>query len=91
MDYLSIALAVFSVIANFTMGIIMFFIKFASDELKDKFRAQQEAIKMQQSAIDKIKDEYIKKEDFREFKEELFVRLDEIKIDFKREVERLQK
>lgn len=91
MDSLSIVLAVFSLVANFMMGIIMFFIKFASDELKDKFRAQQEAFKMQQAAIDKIKDEYIKKEDFREFKEELFIRLDEIKIDFKREVERLQK
>lgn len=61
----------------------MFFAKYTVDDLKDKLKVHQEA-------IDRIRDTYIKREDFREFKEELFVRLDEMKLDFKHEVERLK-
>ena len=81
---LTAVLSIFSLVANFLMGMIMFFMKYASDDLRDKLKSHQEA-------IDKIKDEYIKKEDFREFKEELFVRLDTMKIDLNKEIERLIK
>ncbi len=62
----------------------MFFMKIAHDNLKEQ-------IKEHKQDIDKIKDTYIKKEDFREFKEELFVRLDEIKLDVRRDLERISK
>lgn len=66
------------------MGIIMFFMKISYDAVKDQLKEHKQD-------IDKIKDTYIKKEDFREFKEELFVRLDEIKLDVRRDIERLSK
>ena len=66
------------------MGIIMFFMKSSYDAVKDQLKEHKQD-------IDKIKDTYIKKEDFREFKEELFVRLDEIKLDVRRDIERLSK
>jgi len=81
---LAVVLAVVSLIVNVLMGIIMFFVKYTADGVNDK-------LKEHQVAIDKIKDSYIKKEDFREFKEELFVRLDEMKLDFRQEIERLNR
>ena len=62
----------------------MFFMKISYDSVKDQLKEHKQD-------IDKIKDTYIKKEDFREFKEELFVRLDEIKLDVRRDIERLSK
>lgn len=62
----------------------MFFMKISYDAVKDQLKEHKQD-------IDKIKDTYIKKEDFREFKEELFVRLDEIKLDVRRDIERLSK
>ncbi|HET8688198.1 MAG TPA: hypothetical protein VFM18_16310 [Methanosarcina sp.] len=58
--------------------------KLAHDNLKEE-------LKEHKADIEKIKDSYIKKEDFREFKDELFVRLDEIKLDVRRDIERLSK
>lgn len=79
----AVVISVVSLIVNVLMGLIMFFAKYTVDDLKDKLKVHQEA-------IDRIRDTYIKREDFREFKEELFVRLDEMKLDFKHEVERLK-
>ncbi|HET8686203.1 MAG TPA: hypothetical protein VFM18_06010 [Methanosarcina sp.] len=69
---------------NLLLGVIMFFMKLAHDNLKEE-------LKEHKADIEKIKDSYIKKEDFREFKDELFVRLDEIKLDVRRDIERLSK
>lgn len=77
-------LEVVSIVINILMGIIMFFMKISYDAVKDQLKEHKQD-------IDKIKDTYIKKEDFREFKEELFVRLDEIKLDVRRDIERLSK
>lgn len=79
----AVVISLVSLIVNVLMGLIMFFAKYTVDDLKDKLKVHQEA-------IDRIRDTYIKREDFREFKEELFVRLDEMKLDFKHEVERLK-
>ncbi|HET8685506.1 MAG TPA: hypothetical protein VFM18_02440, partial [Methanosarcina sp.] len=62
----------------------VFFMKLAHDSLREE-------LKEHKADIEKIKDSYIKKEDFREFKDELFVRLDEIKLDVRRDIERLSK
>ncbi|HET8687706.1 MAG TPA: hypothetical protein VFM18_13730 [Methanosarcina sp.] len=78
------SLEVVSIVINILMGIIMFFMKISYDAVKDQLKEHKQD-------IDKIKDTYIKKEDFREFKEELFVRLDEIKLDVRRDIERLSK
>ena len=78
------SLEVVSIVINILMGIIMFFMKISYDDVKDQLKEHKQD-------IDKIKDTYIKKEDFREFKEELFVRLDEIKLDVRRDIERLSK
>lgn len=80
----AVVISLVSLIVNVLMGLIMFFAKYTVDDLKDKLKVHQEA-------IDRIRDTYIKREDFREFKEELFVRLDEMKLDLNKEIERLIK
>ena len=82
--WVRMSLEVVSIVINILMGIIMFFMKISYDAVKDQLKEHKQD-------IDKIKDTYIKKEDFREFKEELFVRLDEIKLDVRRDIERLSK
>ena len=54
------------------------------DETKDKLKEQAQE-------ISKLRDNTMRKEDFREFKEELYVRLDELKLDLRQEIERLQR
>ena len=75
---------IYSFIVNGLLGLVMYFMKMSNDNMKADVKELQQEIKH-------VKDTYYKKEDFREFKEELWLRLDEIKMDFKREVERLQK
>lgn len=62
----------------------MFFMKSANDNNNERIRNAEDA-------ISRIRDSYIKKEDFRDFKEELFIRLDEMKNHFRQEIERLNR
>ena len=55
---------VISFIFNVLLGIIMFFMKQNNDALRDRIKKVEED-------VDRIKDTTVKKEDFREFKEEL--------------------
>ena len=65
-------------------GLLLFFMKNQHDETKDKLKEQAQE-------ISKLRDNTMRKEDFREFKEELYVRLDELKLDLRQEIERLQR
>lgn len=63
-------------IFNVLLGVIMFFLKKSNDESKEE-------ITRIRNDVDKIKDNTVKKEDFREFKEELWQRLDKMETDFR--------
>ena len=62
----------------------MYFMKQSHEELKTRL-TNLEKFK------DDAKDIYFKKEDFREFKEELWNRLDKIEISFDKKVQELKK
>ena len=76
-------LAVLSLIANFLMGMVMFFMKYTAEGLKERLNNHETDIK-------NIKDTFIKKEDFLEFKKELFINLNSMKQDLKQDIERLR-
>ena len=66
-----------SFVFNVLLGIVMFFLKQNNDTLRDRIiRNEQD--------IEKIKDITVKKEDFREFKEELWLRLDRMELHFEK-------
>lgn len=46
--------------------------------LKDAYNEQKQKIKDIEAILDRVRDTYVKKEDIREFKEELWDRLDKI-------------
>ena len=62
---------------NLLLGGLLFFMRLAYSDLKDKVCELEGDNKA-------IKNDYFKKEDFREFKQELWHRFDELKSDIKR-------
>lgn len=62
----------------------MFFLKLSND-------ANKERLAKMEGQIDHIRDNYFKKEDFREFKDELFTRLDKMEISFNKKIEERSK
>lgn len=72
--FVNIALFLF----NGVLGIAMWLLKQSYSEVKEQ-------LKQNSQAIDSVKDHYFKKEDFREFKEELWRRFDKLenKVDEK--------
>lgn len=73
-----------SFILNGLLGIVMFFMKQSNDVTKERITKAEEE-------INKIKDSTVKKEDFREFKEELWVRFDKMELSFNKQLEGLNK
>lgn len=74
---------------NILLGGFMYLLKNAHVELKEK---QQHLEARQDSAardISKIREEYIKREDFKEFKEELWRKLDKLEFDLKERIPRV--
>ena len=69
-----------SVVLNLILGGAMYLLKGAHADLK-------ESVKDAHQEISKIKETTIKKEDFREFKTELFDRLDKMETIFARQKE----
>jgi hypothetical protein len=61
------------VIINLLLGGVLWFMKQTYADLK-------EAVKEHKQELDKVKDTYFKKEDFREFKDELWTRLDKMEV-----------
>ena len=66
-----------SFIFNVLLGIIMYFLKQNNDALRERVAKTEEK-------IDKIENSTVKKEDFREFKEELWLRFDKMEMAFER-------
>lgn len=69
---------------NALLGIIMYFLKQNNDALQDR-------IKTAETEIGRIKESTVKKEDFREFKEELWLRFDKMEMAFERRLKELSK
>jgi len=75
---------VISFIINGLLSIAMYFMKQSHD-------ATKEQLKEQRMDIAHIKDNYFKKEEFREFKEELWNRFDKMEIAFERRLQEVTK
>lgn len=58
-------------VLNGLLGLVMYFLKATSDSTKLE-------LKELRHSLDTVKDTYFKKEDFREFKEELWRRFDKV-------------
>lgn len=48
--------------------------------LKDAYNEQRQKIKELEQSLDRVRDTYFKKEDFREFKDELWTKLEKIEV-----------
>jgi len=62
-----------SFIFNVLLGVVMFFMKQSNDSMKER-------VSKLETDVERIKDNTVKKEDFREFKEELWVRFDKMEM-----------
>ena len=69
---------------NALLGIAMYFMKQSHDHTKEQLSEQREDIKH-------IKDNYFKREEFREFKDELWTRLDKMENTFERRLQQVTK
>lgn len=63
-------------VMNVLMGFIMYLMKISHDSTK-------EAIKSLQEKQDRFQNDYLKKTDFKEFKEELWDRIDDLKVEIR--------
>lgn len=75
---------IISFIINGLLGIAMYFMKQSHDATKEQLTEQR-------GDIAHIKDNYFKKEEFREFKEELWNRFDKMEIAFERRLQEVTK
>lgn len=75
---------VVSLILNGLLGVAMFFMKQANDNVKEQIASQRQDIQH-------IKDNYFKREEFRDFKDELWVRLDKMENTFERRLHEVVK
>lgn len=73
-----------SIIINGLLSVVMFFLKQSSDITKQRLEKAEDE-------INKIKDNTVKKEDFREFKEELWVRFDKMELSFNNQLKGINK
>lgn len=73
---MEIPVAVILFVLNVLTGVIMYFMKQTYDGLK-------QTIQVLQSKQDRFTEDYLKKEDFREFKEELWKRFDDLKVEIR--------
>jgi len=75
---------VLSLILNGLLGIAMYFMKQNNDVVKKQ-------IEDQRADINHIKENYFKREEFRDFKDELWVRLDKMEHTFERRLHEVVK
>jgi uncharacterized membrane protein YraQ (UPF0718 family) len=68
---------VISLIINGLLGVAMYFMKQANDTTKEQLHTQKQDIQH-------IKDNYFKREEFRDFRDELWGRLDKMEHTFER-------
>ena len=74
---------IISFIINGLLGVAMYFMKQANDNTKERLSKVE-------GEVDKIKESTVKKEDFREFKEELWLRFDKMEITFEKKLESIK-
>lgn len=74
---------IISFIINGLLGVAMYFMKQTNDNTKERLSKVE-------SEVDKIKESTVKKEDFREFKEELWLRFDKMEITFEKKLESIK-
>jgi uncharacterized membrane protein YraQ (UPF0718 family) len=84
MDTTTIIITVASFLFNGLIGLVMYFMKAALESIKG------DNIKLQ-AQIEHIKETFYRKEDFRDFKEELFNRLDRMESSFERKIQEVSK
>ena len=75
---------ILSLIVNGLLGIAMYFMKQANDVTKEQLAEQRKD-------IIHIKDNYFKREEFRDFKDELWTRLDKMENTFERRLHEVVK
>lgn len=80
MDY-SIIVSGGLIIINGLMGVVMWFMKTTLSDLKEQIKENTKEISV-------VKETYNKKSDFAEFKMELWARLDAMKVDFQRALDK---
>lgn len=68
-------------IANGLMGIVLYFMKTTIKDIKEDLAEQRQK-------LEKVKETYTTKEDYLSFKTELWSRLDEMKADFLRALDK---
>lgn len=78
-----LVVAAASFVINILMAGVMWFAKHAYQDLK-------ESTARLQTQLDHVKESYFKKEDFREFKEELWFRLDKMEQNWKDKINELR-
>jgi len=66
-------------IINGLFGVVLMLAKNSYNDIKENIKAHSEE-------LSRIKDTYFKKEDFREFKEELWMRLDRMQLEMERRI-----
>lgn len=77
-------IAVSGVIINLLLGGVVWFMKNLYSETKTELKELKQD-------VDKVKDTYFKKEDFREFKDELWFRLDKMELNWTDKLNDLRK
>lgn len=75
---------IISLVINGLLGVSMYFMKQNGDAVKKQLDDQKDDIKH-------IKDNYFKREEFRDFKDELWVRLDKMENTFERRLHEVVK
>ena len=75
---------IISLIMNGLMGVAMYFMKQNGDVVKKQLEDQR-------ADINHIKENYFKREEFRDFKDELWVRLDKMEHTFERRLHEVVK
>jgi uncharacterized membrane protein YraQ (UPF0718 family) len=75
---------IISLIINGLLGVAMYFMKQANDNNKEQLNNQRQDIQH-------IKDNYFKREEFRDFKDELWTRLDKMENTFERRLHEVVK
>jgi hypothetical protein len=75
---------IISLIINGLMGVAMYFMKQNGDVVKKQLEDQR-------ADINHIKENYFKREEFRDFKDELWVRLDKMEHTFERRLHEVVK
>jgi hypothetical protein len=87
MDPTAIGLIIF----NGLLGLVIYLLKQEHTTLKIDSKDLWIECKLIRKELDIVKDKYFKKEDFTEFKKELWARLDRMEDDFTRQIQEMRK